>query len=66
MNLIKTLDKFNLEYAELSKKVRLNESYLSTITDIYKKSLKIRRKIRKNTKRIRLSKYNAEEIKSNW
>ena len=38
MNLIKTLDEFNQEYAELSKKGRFNDNYLGPITDIYIKN----------------------------
>ena len=33
MNLNKTLDEFNQEYAELSKKGRFNDNYLGPITD---------------------------------
>ena len=52
MNLNKTLDEFNQEYAELSKKGRFNDNYLGPITDIYikKKSQRKKNPKKKNLK----------------
>ena len=66
MNLIKTLDEFNQEYAELSKKGRFNDNYLGPITDIYIKNAKLEEKLERMQKELDKANKNAEEVKSNW
>ena len=52
MNLNKTLDEFNQEYAELSKKGRFNDNYLGPITDIYIKNAKLEEKLERMQKEL--------------
>ena len=52
MNLTKTLDEFNQEYAELSKKGRFNDNYLGPITDIYIKNAKLEEKLERMQKEL--------------
>ena len=52
MNLNKTLDEFNQEYAELSKKGRFNDNYLGPITDIYIKNAKLEEKLERMKKEL--------------
>ena len=66
MNLTKTLDEFNQEYAELSKKGRFNDNYLGPITDIYIKNAKLEEKLERMQKELEKANKNAEEVKSNW
>ena len=66
MNLNKTLDEFNQEYAELSKKGRFNDNYLGPITDIYIKNAKLEEKLERMKKELEKANKNAEEVKSNW
>ena len=66
MHLTKTLDEFNQEYAELSKKGRFNDNYLGPITDIYIKNAKLEEKLERMQKELEKANKNAEEVKSNW
>ena len=66
MNLHKTLDEFNQEFAELSKKGRFNDNYLGPITDIYIKNAKLEEKLERMQKELEKANKNAEEVKSNW
>ena len=66
MNLTKTLDEFNQEYAELSKKGKFNDNYLGPITDIYIKNAKLEEKLERMQKELDKANKNAEEVKSNW
>ena len=66
MKLNKTLDEFNQEYAELSKKGRFNDNYLGPITDIYIKNAKLEEKLERMQKELDKANKNAEEVKSNW
>ena len=66
MHLNKTLDEFNQEYAELSKKGRFNDNYLGPITDIFIKNAKLEEKLERMQKELDKANKNAEEVKSNW
>ena len=66
IKLTKTLDEFNQEYAELSKKGRFNDNYLGPITDIYIKNAKLEEKLERMRKELDKANKNAEEVKSNW
>lgn len=65
-NLLKTLEEFNQEYSELSKKGRFNDNYLGPITDIYIKNAKLEEKLERMRRELEKANKNADEVKSNW
>jgi hypothetical protein len=64
--LFKTLEEFNQEYSELSKKGRFNDNYLGPITDIYIKNAKLEEKLERMRRELEKANKNADEVKSNW
>ena len=66
MRLVKTLDEFNREFSELSKKGKFNDNYLGPITDIYIKNAKLEEKLQRMQRELEKASHSAEEVKSNW